>query len=239
MTVWNKITAFAREKKLFKNKDSLLLAVSGGPDSVVMLDYFARNSQKNKLKLFIAHINHNLRGKEADADAVFVKKLGAAYGIKTSILSADVKKIAAKEKNGIESAARKARYALLIKTAKENSCSIIVTAHHSDDNAETVLLNLLRGTEAKGLAGIPIERKLYKRGSKEIKLIRPLLALSRKEIEQYIKLNKMQSCKDRTNDDDKYTRNWIRTKLLPMLEKKQPQIRAHLAEISASVANLL
>ena len=238
MTVWNKITSFAKEKKLFAEKDYILLAVSGGPDSVAMLDYFARNAKKRKLHLFIAHVNHHLRGREAEADANFVKKLGTFYGIETSILSADVKKIAEEEGNGIESAARKARYELLLQAAKINKCSIIATAHHSDDNAETVLLNILRGTDPKGLAGIPPSRALSHRGRKSIKLIRPMLAVSRKEIEQYLKLNSLKSRKDRTNDDDRYTRNWIRKRLLPLLEKKQPKIREHLGIMSARISEI-
>lgn len=239
MTVWNKITAFIKEKNLFPEKAALLLAVSGGPDSVAMLDYFARNAKKRNLRLAIAHVNHNLRGKASDADARFTARLGASYGIETAILSADVKKIAEEEGNGIESAARKARYALLLQTALEKKCAFIVTAHHSDDNAETILLNMLRGTEPKGLAGIPVSRTLYRSGRKTVKLIRPMLAVSRKEIEQYLALNCLKSRKDHTNDDDRYTRNWIRTRLLPLLEKKQPRIREHLTMLSAGMAEIL
>jgi tRNA(Ile)-lysidine synthase len=238
MTVWNRITSFIREKNLFPEKATLLLAVSGGPDSVMLLDYFARNAKKRKLRLVIAHVNHNLRGKASDADARFTERLGKAYGIETEILSANVKEIAEKEGGGIESAARKARYALLLKTALEKKCAFIVTAHHSDDNAETILLNMLRGTDPKGLAGIPVSRTLYRSGRKTVRLIRPLLSVSRKEIEQYLILNGLKSRKDHTNDDDRYTRNWIRTRLLPLLEKKQPRIREHLVMLSEGMTEL-
>ena len=238
MTLWNKITAFCREKSLFPDKAKILLAVSGGPDSMAMLDYFARNAKNRKLSLVIAHVNHNLRGKASDGDASFVQKKGQEYGIETVILSANVKKIAEEEGNGIESAARKARYDLLIKTAIEHKCLYVATAHHSDDNAETLLLNILRGTAPKGLAGIPPARILFRQGRKTIKLIRPMLAVSRREIEDYLLLNEIKSRKDHTNDDDKYTRNWIRKKLLPMLEQKQPKIREHLAAIAEGMAEI-
>ena len=239
MTLWNKITAFCREKEMFPEKAKILLAVSGGPDSMAMLDYFAKNAKKRKLSLAIAHVNHNLRGQDSDGDAAFVQKKGQEYGIETAILSADVKKIAAEEGNGIESAARKARYGLLITTAIERKCGYVATAHHSDDNAETLLLNILRGTDPKGLAGIPSSRILFRRGRKTIKLIRPMLAVSRKEIEDYLLLNGIKSRKDHTNDDDKYTRNWIRKKLLPLLEEKQPKIREHLASLAESMAGII
>lgn len=239
MTLWNKINSFSRENELFKAKDFILLAVSGGPDSVVLLDYFAKQAQSLKLRLKIAHVNHHLRGKDSDGDAKFVKALGEKYGIETFILSANVKQIAIEEKKGIESAARKARYALITQTALEQKCSLVATAHHSDDNAETILLNILRGTEPKGLLGIPLKRPLYKHGKKEILLIRPLLSATRKEIEKYIKLNSLESRKDITNDDDRYTRNWIRKKLLPMMEKKQPRLREHLQTMSQKLYNII
>ena len=238
MTMWNKITTFCREKSLFPDKARILLAVSGGPDSMAMLDYFAKNANNRNLQLIIAHVNHNLRGKASDGDAAFVQKKGKEYGLETHILSANVMEIAEKEGNGIESAARKARYELLIKTALECKCGFVATAHHSDDNAETMLLNMIRGTDPKGLAGIPSSRNLWRSGRKAIRLIRPMLAVSRKEIEEYLRLNGIRSRKDSTNDDDKYTRNWIRTRLLPMIEGKQPRIREHLAEMAEKMSEL-
>lgn len=238
MSLWNKVLAQARARELFKDGDSILLAVSGGPDSVVMLDFFAGQARSRRLKLYICHINHKLRSKLADADAAFVKKLGAEYGLETVILSADVKALAKKSGTSIEHAARNARYRLLSETALKKKCGLVATAHHSDDQAETIILNLLRGTEPKGLLGIPAKRELV-RGRKKLQLIRPMLAVSRLEIEAYLEANVLPSRKDHTNDDEYYTRNWIRKTLLPLMLKKQPRLREHLGELSAKLANLL
>jgi len=238
MGLWNKVLAHARARKLFADGDTILLAVSGGPDSVVMLDFFAGQARSHRLKLYICHINHKLRGKLADADAAFVKKLGAEYGLETFILKADVKALAKKSGTGIEHAARNARYRLLSETALKKKCRLVATAHHSDDHAETIILNLLRGTEPKGLLGIPAKRELI-RGKKKLELIRPMLAVSRLEIEAYLKANGLPSRKDHTNDDEYYTRNWIRKTLLPLMLKKQPRLREHLGELSRKLSAVL
>lgn len=239
MSLWNKVLAGARARQLFADGDAILLAVSGGPDSVVMLDFFSGQARSRRLKLYICHINHKLRGRLADADAAFVKKLGAEYGLETFILSADVKQLAKKSGTSIEHAARNARYRLLSETAIKKKCALVATAHHSDDQAETILLNILRGTEPKGLLGIPAKRPLCGKGKKRVELIRPMLAVSRREIEVYLKANGLPSRKDHTNDDEYYTRNWIRKTLLPLMLKKQPRLREHLAELSGKLAALL
>ena len=238
MSLWNKVLARARTLRLFSEGDSILLAVSGGPDSVVMLDFFAGQARTRRLKLYICHINHKLRGKSADADAAFVKKLGAEYGIETCILSADVKALAKRSGAGIEHTARNARYRLLSGTALKKKCGLVATAHHSDDHAETIILNLLRGTEPKGLLGIPAKRELC-RGRTKVDLIRPMLAVSRREIEAYLEANGLSSRKDRTNNDEYYTRNWIRKTLLPLMLKKQPRLCEHLGEFSRKLSNIL
>jgi len=239
MRLWNKVLAQARARKLFTDGDSILLAVSGGPDSVVMLDFFAGQARSRRLKLYICHINHKLRGRLADADAAFVKKLGAEYGIETLILSADVKALARKSGTSIEHAARTARYRLLSETALKKKCGLVATAHHSDDHAETIVLNLLRGTEPKGLLGIPAKRELCRKGKTRVELIRPMLAVSRHDIEACLKANALPSRKDHTNDDEYYTRNWIRKTLLPLMLKKQPRLREHLGDLSQKLSAVL
>ena len=116
---------------------------------------------------------------------------------------------------------------------------LVATAHHSDDHAETILVNLLRGTEPKGLLGIPVKRPLCAKGKNRVSLIRPLLAVSRSEIEVYLKANALPSRKDHTNDDEYYTRNWIRKTLLPLMLKKQPRLREHLCELSEKLSRAL
>ncbi|MCK5358186.1 MAG: tRNA lysidine(34) synthetase TilS, partial [Elusimicrobiales bacterium] len=235
LKILDKINSNSKKYSLFKNGDNILLAISGGPDSIMMLDFFAKHSKKRNINLCICHINHMLRGKSSDMDEAFVKKLGQKYDIETFNKKIDVQLLAKKKKISIEHAARLARYNFLIQTAKKKNCSIIATAHHSDDNVETVLLNLIRGTNPKGLLGIPIKRVLWKSGHKKIYAIRPLMAITRGEILAYIKAHKLLSRKDKTNDDEKYTRNWIRKTLLPLIEKKQPQFRGHIIEMSVKL----
>jgi tRNA(Ile)-lysidine synthase len=239
LSLWNKVNALARKEKLFSGREAILLAVSGGPDSVVMLDYFAGQARTRRQRLCVCHINHKLRGKAAEADAAFVKTLGKDYGLETVVLSADVKKLAAKHGKSVEHAARDARYRLLSETALKLGCSLVATAHHCDDHAETVILNLLRGTEPKGLLGIPVKRPLCGKGRRAVTLIRPLLAVTRAEIEAYLKANALPSRKDKSNDDEKFTRNWIRKTLLPLMQKKQPRLREHLQELSAKLSRQL
>ena len=239
LKLWNKLLANARKRQLFPDGAAVLLAVSGGPDSVVMLDFFSGLARTRRLSLCVCHINHKLRGPAADADAAFVRELGVKYGLETVILSADVRKLSAKTGTSIEHAARSARYRLLSGLALKNKCAFVATAHHADDHAETILLNLLRGTEPKGLLGIPAARPLCRRGKFKVQLIRPLLAVTRKEIEAYLKINGLPSRKDHTNEDEHYRRNWIRKTLLPLLETKQPRLREHLAELSAKLYKLL
>lgn len=236
---WNRVNANARRRRLFRDGDSILLAVSGGPDSVAMLHFFAGQARSHRLKLRVCHVNHKLRGKAADSDAAFVRKLAAGYGIGASVLSADVRKLAKTRGESIEHAARNARYRLLSAEALKRGCRLVATAHHSDDHAETVILNLLRGTEPKGLLGIPEKRELCRRGGKRVELIRPLLAVPRRDIEAYLRANELPSRKDHTNEDEHYTRNWIRKTLLPLMLKKQPRLREHLAELSAKLSPLL
>lgn len=239
LRLWNKAGAEARRRRLFSDGDSILLAVSGGPDSVVLLDYFAGQARAHRLELLVCHVNHGLRGRAADADAAFVGKLAAAYGLPAEILRADVRRLAAREGKSTEHAARDARYALLARTALKRGCALVATAHHADDHAETVLLNLLRGTEPKGLLGIPWKRELCRRGRRKVEVIRPLLAVTRREIEDYLAVNGLRSRRDASNDDEKFTRNWLRRSVLPLLLKRQPRLREHLAELSAKLAPLL
>jgi tRNA(Ile)-lysidine synthase len=239
LKILDKINSNSKKYSLFKNGDNILLAISGGPDSIMMLDFFAKHSKKRNINLCLCHINHMIRGKSADKDEAFVKKLGQKYDIETISKKIDVPLMSKKNKISIEHAARLARYNFLIQTAKQKNCSLIATAHHSDDNIETVLLNLIRGTNPKGLLGIPIKRPLSGKGKKTIYAIRPLMAITRTEIMSYIKALKLLSRKDKTNEDEKYTRNWIRKTLLPLLEKKQPQFRAHIIEMSMKLNKLL
>ncbi len=239
LKLWDKINSGARENGLFKEKDAIVLAVSGGPDSVTMLDFFAKLARRRRLVLLIAHLNHKIRGEDSDRDEAFVKELGRTYGIETVTGRRDVPALAKSGKISLEHAARLARYDFLTKLALKRKFRLIATAHHADDHAETFLLNLLRGTEPKGLLGIPMKRTLAGRGSAAVSVIRPLLRITRAEIMEYMRANRLPHRKDKSNEDEKFLRNWLRKTLIPLIEKKQPRFKAHLAELSAKLARQL
>ncbi|MBU2574658.1 MAG: tRNA lysidine(34) synthetase TilS [Elusimicrobia bacterium] len=239
LKLWDRINSHCRKRRLFKDKDSILLAVSGGPDSVMMLDFFAKLAKKRRLDLAVAHLNHKIRGANSDRDEAFVKKLGAVYGLQTVTGTADVPALARRLKISLEHAARRSRYGFLVKLALKKKYSLVATAHHADDHTETVLLNLIRGTEPKGFLGIPVKRPLYIKGARKVFVIRPLLAVTKKEIMAYLKLNRLPHRRDESNEDEKHTRNWLRKTLLPLIEKKQPRFRAHMLELSAKLGRVL
>ena len=236
---WTKINAYAGKHGLFGENDSILLAVSGGPDSVVMLDYFAKQARRRRLTLLVAHLNHGIRGKNADKDEAFVKRLGRAYGIETVTCRRDVPALAKRKGISVEHAARQARYEFLSGLAAKRKFRVVATAHHADDHAETILLNLMRGTEPKGLLGIPVKRPLSAAKPAGTKVIRPLLSVTRTEILAYIKANGLAYRRDESNENEKYRRNWLRKTLIPLIEKKQPQFRTRLTELSAKLASAL
>ncbi len=211
-----------------------LLAVSGGADSVAMLQVLFRLFRMNQLpcrKLVMAHLNHTLRGQDSDQDAVFVRDLAKDLGLDCYCERADIAQLARDQKISIETAARNARYDFLAGVAMESGCDTIAVAHNADDQVETVLHRILRGTGLKGLAGMAPIRPL--REGKSMLLIRPLLACTRKEILDYLAGINQQWREDRSNADTSFTRNRIRNELLPLLRQQyNPQINNALIQLS-------
>ncbi|MDR0646664.1 MAG: tRNA lysidine(34) synthetase TilS [Elusimicrobiota bacterium] len=232
-TIWQELIKFDKAKGFFKPKSNVLVGLSGGADSVALLHFVKQMSLKKHFSAYACHINHGLRKAAAD-DAVFSKLIAAKLGVPFLLKKANVKSLAKKENLSIEHAARKARYKVLEETAKKLGCSKIALAHHLDDNAETILLNILRGTKAKGLLGIPVCRQIGK-----IWIIRPFLCITKEQVLKYIKANSLDFINDESNGDEVFTRNWVRNSLLPLLEKKQPKIRQHLFCISGDVAKYI
>lgn len=210
-TTEQKVINFIKAKSLIDLGDKLLVCLSGGPDSVFALKFFLKYKKKYKLDIFAIHINHNLRGKESDKDEEFCKTICAEEGIGLFIENVDVKKFAAKNKLSVEEAARKIRYDVFSNTAKHLGCSKIVTAHNKSDNAETVLLNLIKGTGIQGLGGIPVRRD---------NIVRPLLCLTKEEITEYLDKNKIDYRIDRSNESDDYHRNFLRNQILTRIKKE-------------------
>ena len=216
----SKINSTIQKHLLIKKNDSVLLAVSGGPDSVAMSSVFKKLQRDYGLKVGIAYFNHGIR-KESDSEAEFVKKLASDSGVPFYTSKADIPGIAKDEKRSLEETARIRRYQFLIQTAKKNGYQKIAVAHNSDDQVETFLHRLIRGAGLKGLTGIS-----YKVNMQGIEIIRPLLNCSREEIEFYLGKFKIKYCLDESNYEVKFTRNKIRHKLLPFLEKEyNPNIK--------------
>ena len=213
----------------------MLVGFSGGPDSVCLLHFLHYLAGKKHFDLAAVHVHHGLRGAAADADARFCRDVCKQWDIPFLLYKKNVRALAKKLDLSTEHAARKARYEAFAQAAKKTGACKIALGHHLDDQAETVLLNLLRGTRAEGLCGIPVRRML----NKTTEIVRPLLCITRAEVEEYLKENDLCCVTDQTNFDEVYTRNWIRRELLPMLEKKQPKIRQHLAGMAAQLAEKL
>ncbi len=196
---------------MLKKGDRVIVACSGGPDSVTLLYLLNQIKEKYDLKIFIAHINHKLRGRESAEDEKFVRRLAGELVLSFYVKSFDIKKIAKKEKLSIEECARKVRYDYLDKLASRIKATKIALGHNADDQAETVLMRLIRGAGSLGLSGIPPVSG---------KIIRPLLDIKRKDIEKFLKKNKLLFRIDSSNLRKDYLRNRVRLELLPHLRKK-------------------
>ena len=229
--VWSKLVAFESAEKLLAPRARVLAAVSGGPDSVCLAHWLSVQARKKQLVVTLVHVHHGLRGRAADGDARFVTALGATLGLPVSVIHAPVRAAAKKRGLGLEEAGRKERYRVLAARARRGRCSAVATGHQLDDQAETVLLHLLRGTSLEGLGGIPVRRPL----APGVELIRPLLPLTRAEVLLYLKLHALKWREDASNRDPRFTRNWVRREVLPLLEKRAPGVKERLAKIAAKV----
>ncbi len=212
--------------------DRVLIGVSGGPDSVTLLNVLLSLKKRYNLSFFIAHLDHMLRGKESEEDVNFVKNLAQELGLPCEVKSCNLIKIARKEPLTLEEAAREYRYKFYSETAKKFKANKIALGHNADDQIETVLMRFLRGSGLEGLMGIPPIRG---------KIIRPLIECSREEIEEYCKENKIEYRVDSSNEEVIYFRNKIRLELLPLLSKgynknikdTMLRLRSIISEVSA------
>ena len=212
-----KFLEFLTTNQLVSNNSRILLAVSGGMDSVVMVDLF----HKAGFTFAIAHANFHLRGEESDRDERFVRQLADFYKVDFFLKHFETKKYALQHKVSIQVAARELRYHWFDELLIKKGYDAVATAHHLDDQVETFLINLARGTGISGLHGIPVRQG---------KIIRPLLFASRNEIAAYASENNLKFVEDSSNSSLKYTRNRIRHKIIPELEKINPGFKAGLNE---------
>ena len=206
-----KFVEYVQCNHMFESSDKILLAVSGGVDSVVMTDLF----KKAGFRFGIAHCNFHLRGDDSDSDENFVRSLAEKHHVPIYCASFDTKSYAKEQKLSIEEAARKLRYDFFHTTAQKYAYQYIATAHHNNDAIETLFINLIRGTGITGLHGIrPVNGDI----------IRPLLTFSRQEIKCYATLNELPYHEDYTNNETIFLRNKIRQQLIPLLKEISPQI---------------
>ena len=205
-----KVEKFITDNEIFKHGDSVLLGVSGGADSTCLLYVLNDLKEKFDLKLLVVHVNHGIRGEEADRDAMHVKKMCEKLNVPFRLKEIDVPSISKETGKSEEEAGRDARYATFFEIAKEINADKIAVAHNLNDNSETILFNLFRGTGIKGLMGIPVKRE---------KIVRPLLCCTRKEIEEYLKTKGIEYQNDSTNSDTEYSRNKLRLDVIPYIKK--------------------
>lgn len=211
----------------------MLVAASGGADSIALLRGMLSLREECRIAIKAAHLNHKLRGMAANDDAVWLRAVCDSLHVPLTIGEVDVAALARESGIGVEEAARKARYVFLERTAVQLGCSHIAVAHTADDQVETVLHHILRGTGLAGLRGMPRERLL----ESGVLLVRPLLEVTRPQVLQYLQSLGQDYREDQTNLDESYTRNRIRRRLLPLLEREfQPDVRQTLLRLAAQAA---
>jgi len=236
MSLLQRFKEFIKQKDLFHQKDKLILAVSGGVDSVVLCEL----CKQADYDFIIAHCNFQLRGKESERDKEFVTALGERYKVEVLVRDFDTEKYAQENKKGIQEAARDLRYEWLGEIVSRESSpdsyrvasrqskssthvsrltSHILTAHHADDNIETLVMNFFRGTGLHGLVGIPVSHQYIRR---------PLLPFWKEELTRFAKDNNLEFVEDSSNQSTKYTRNLFRNEIIPLISKVYPQVKTNL-----------
>lgn len=209
-----------------------LIGVSGGRDSVALLHWLLARGYG---KLVVCHLDHRLRGRTAAADARFVGRLAKANNLTFETAIADVRKLAVESKQSIETAARAARYAFFAQVARRRRCRCIFLGHHADDLVETFLINLFRGAGTQGQRAI---RSVAKQqiGNVELTVLRPLLSVSRGELDEYVDAHRLRFREDATNEQLDALRNRVRHRVIPMLEKEFGRDIRNAVRRAASIA---
>ena len=214
-----------QRENLIKDGDKILVALSGGPDSVVLLHTLTNLKSRYNIKLYAAHLNHKIRGMEAQKDAMYAAQLCDSLGVTFFVKAVDVPLYASENKLTLEEAARKVRYDMLFEIKQKISADKIAVAHNLDDQAETILMRMLRGTGIKGLKGMDYIRDGC--------VIRPLMDVQKNDILEYCKENGLSPRIDKSNLEPDYTRNKIRLNLIPYIENEfTPNLKETLSRMS-------
>ncbi|MGO4539304.1 tRNA lysidine(34) synthetase TilS [Paenibacillus sp. 2TAB19] len=227
MNLQQELERAAAERQLWNDGDRIVAAVSGGPDSMALLHMLSMLMKAGKLSISVAHVNHGFRVEESKREHDIVRDYAAQLGVPFEAITLDMPAYIEETRMNGQAASRERRYAFLYEAAERFGASRIALAHHADDQAETVLMRLLRGTGLTGLAGM-----VSKRREKNVELIRPMLRMNKSDIVRYCVLHDIPYCIDSSNDKRTYFRNQIRLDILPYLTQFNPQLPGSLQRLA-------
>lgn len=211
MNMEKRVLEYILENKLLQEKEKVVVGVSGGPDSICLLEVLYRLQKQLEIELVVAHINHMLRGEEANKDEKYVNDFCVERGIEVYSKRININEFAKKQRMSTETAGREARYQFFREVMEKTNSNKIATAHNANDQVETIFMRIMRGTGLEGLTGIPVKREsIY---------IRPILFLQREEIEWYCEKNNLNPRIDRSNMERDYSRNKIRLDIIPYMKE--------------------
>ncbi len=211
MSVEKRVLEYVLENKLLQEKEKVVVGVSGGPDSICLLEVLYKLQNQLEIELVVAHINHMLRGEEANEDEKYVNDFCVERGIEVYSKRININEFAKKQRMSTETAGREARYQFFREVMKKTNSNKIATAHNANDQVETIFMRIMRGTGLEGLTGISVKRdSIY---------IRPILFLQREEIEWYCEKNNLNPRIDKSNMERNYSRNKIRLDIIPYMKE--------------------
>ncbi|HEY6041943.1 MAG TPA: tRNA lysidine(34) synthetase TilS [Anaerolineae bacterium] len=246
-----KVRSTIAKHNLFAVGERVVIGVSGGPDSLALLHILTALKDETQIELVAAHLNHQLRGADSDADAEFVRRIAQEWGIRSAIGAVDVQAHARENRMSLEEAGRVARYAFLASIAQQVEAKTVAVAHNADDQVETILMHFIRGSGLAGLRGMlytapsPLTGEIGELREGEpltaqfptLRLVRPLLDITRAEIEAYCTAQALDPRRDKTNLDQTLFRNRLRHETIPYLEKLNPNIRQVLRRTALAIAD--